>query len=255
MRVAKKFRILATDRMVARLSLFMDTELTGMSDEQIAEFVRTHGTAIPSQGHRFIHSEGVKNTFLSATLEAGDINATIQTQTIGIVGALGHPISWYGYGDGSTRATAETQQTPAAMDMKRFKGQIIEALQTLLYYVADAAILSRYVSSDPSVTPLTEIDVKDADGNPARRIMRECIAITVSTIPSAPQQAKSLAVTKDAVAVIASDDSGAELSGKRMLTDDKRRALMNWALAADGVGIEVEAFEEAAKAEEDPYAV
>lgn len=240
LRIAKKYRILATDRMLARLSLFMDTTVEGATEEDVVRMAKANGTAVPAHGYRFYHNEKVTNTFLSAQQEAYEVGAYIKQQTTGIVGAIGLPLSWFGYGDGSTKATSETQQAPASMDMARFKASFYAALERLMYYVADCAILSRYITSKPGEGPLDEIPVTDGDGNALRQIMRECITITVSPIAINLEQRKTLEATTGAMAVIAQDETAAALSGLRHFSPDDRTRLLNWALSADGAEIELE---------------
>ena len=148
------------------------------------------------------------------------------------------PISWFGYGDGSTKATSETQQDPATIDYKAMREGFMQAIEDLLYFVIDQAILSGAVAS--SAIDRT-VEVTDEDGQTLRRRIRECVTISASVIPVAPEQRAQtpLVATKTALEIISTDDARTAGGSDALFTPEQMQQLLNYALAYDGTGIEM----------------
>ncbi|HOJ03297.1 MAG TPA: hypothetical protein PK916_04765 [Bacteroidota bacterium] len=233
----KKFRILSTDRTVARMSLFMDTTLTDASPDEVKAYAEEHGNDIPMHGWRFIHNEKVRNEFISANTEVGEITTFIKTMITLIAGALGMPESWFGFGGETTRATAQTQQEPAALDSKSQKTEIMEQLSDLLHFVVDEAIAARYIDT-ASASPM--VNVKLPDGTEKEKPLREAFTVSVTPLPLSKQEdGQPLAATTAALDVISKDDLRASESGrKKLFTADHEISLMNWAAKRDGTDLE-----------------
>lgn len=232
LKAEKKFRILTADRTLARMSVFLDVKLNGMTQEEVEAYARQQGTTLPVNGQKYYHNEQVETEFKAANLEAGDISTLIRSFVTVIAGMLGMPISWFGFGDGSTRATSETQQEPAEKDIKKQKESFIGMIENLLYYVVDQAIIKQYVSGGTGVSVQIGEETK---------LIRDCVTITVIPRPLAKEQgsATPLSATKAAMEILASDQLRGSETGSRIFDPDKEAALVNFALSKDGTGIEV----------------
>lgn len=246
LKAEKKFRVLVGDRVLARLAQFMDTKLTGMDQTAVDEYAKKAGTRIPTNGNRFFHNEQVENQFLSSNLEAGEVVALIQVFLTVILGSFGHPLSWYGFGNDTNRATAESQQGPAELDSKADKLGFIGMVQKALAYAADSLIVAGVIL--PGVSPLQKFTVKDIDGNDVEKLFRDCFTITVSPVPlaTAASTGKPLEATAAAMDVITKDRLAAAEGGAKMLSAEDELALLNYAMAKDGIGIVLVAPEEEA---------
>lgn len=244
----KKFRVLGVDRMIARLSVFLQTVLEGKSDKEVEDYAKKVTHKMPAAGTRIFVNEKIKNDFVAAKLEAYEISNTINTMISVIAGMLGFPPSWLGIGEGSNRAIAETQQEPAERNTKSEKENILGAFERVLYFVVDQAIIAKYVTQDPR----RKVNVKDSDGNVISKSLRECITINVYPVPLAAKKKdeKPLsASTAAAELMVLLNELARNNSGKSILDSAQRAALLNAGFKEDGVGIEIfgDAFVDAAE--------
>jgi hypothetical protein len=251
LKAEKKFRVLSSDRIIQRMAVFVSTTLKGSTLKQVAEYAAQQPKTIPS-GTVWYQNDMVTRDFQSANMEAGDISVMDKLLITVILGSFGFPLSWFAFGDSSTKATSETQQGPAAEDSKRMKRGIFSVFEKLMYFVLDRAILAHTITP----TPDAKITVKDVDGNGVQKRLRDCITITVAPVPLAKEkpEGKPLDATSAAMDVIGKDDARALDQGQKLLTPENEVALMNYALARDGVGLEVTVPEETpekVKTEED----
>lgn len=242
LKAEKRFRIQGSDRMIQRLATFLSVTLKGASLKQVQEYAKAQPKSIPS-GSVWYQNDQMMREFLSANLEAGDIAKMIEIFFTIIAGMMGMPVSWFGFGSSTNRATADSQQEPAAQDSRKTKRGLFGLFEKLMYYALDQALLHGVITQTPDM----KIPVTDVDGNPVEKALRECITITVSPVPLAEKQpdGKPLEATTAALAVITSDDARSDTNGAKLLSPENEVALMNYALARDGVGIEVVKQEEA----------
>lgn len=239
----KKFRVLSTDRVIARMSVFLQTTLEGKTDDEVRAYAADTKNNMPASGTRVFTNDKIKNEFVSAKMEAYEIANMVNSMISVIAGMFGFPPSWLGIGDGSNRSIAETQQEPAERNTKNAKTGILGLIERILYFVADRAIVARYVTTDP----LKRVNVKGENGEIVNKPLRETMTITVIPVPIAKQKRDAqpfAAVAKalEALTLLVELERG---EGRAVLTPEQRAAFLTAAFAADGVGIEVfgDAFE------------
>lgn len=236
LRALKRFQVMSTDRIIQRLATFVSVTLKGKSLPEVQAYADSQPKSIPS-GTIWYGNDQVERRFESGTLEGYEITAIIKTLITTVAGSFGMPISWFGFGDGTNKATADSQQEPAAQDSRRIKRGMFELFEKLLYFVVDQAIIHRVVSTAPQ----QKIAVTDSDGRSVQKLLRDCVTITVSPIPMTKQMpdGAALEATAAAIEIISKDDMRGSETGQKLLSPENAIALMNHALARDGVGIEV----------------
>jgi hypothetical protein len=237
LRNEKRFRMLSADRSITRMSSFVDISVDG--DAEDVEAIRAeYEDRPPENGRAFVHNNQVAVEYKSASLESYELANMYRNNITIIAGFLGMPISWFGYGDGSTKATSETQQDPATIDYKAMREGFLATVEELLYFVVDQAILSGAVAS--SALDRT-VEVDDGDGQTLRRWIRDCVTITVATKPLSEEKPKTtpLAATTAVMEIIAKDDLRAQATGVKLFPPEKEIELVNFALGSDGTGVEV----------------
>jgi hypothetical protein len=238
----KKFRVLSGDRVLDRLSVSMLTTIAGMNTAELDAYRKKVGTKLPSS-RRVFQNEQIKNEFISANMEAGDVSTLIRTWITVIAGMFGWPISWFGFGDGSTRATAEAQQDPAVTDSNQMKTMFERFVERLLYFVVDQAILANRIDAVNTPNAGLTVTVKDGakDGLVRARSIRDCVTINVSTIPLVESQPTTtpLAATATAADVVGKLLAMKGETGEETVSIDDVLAILNFAFATDGVGIEL----------------
>lgn len=233
LKAEKKFRILSMDRSLARMSVFLDVKLNGMTQEEVEAYAARQGTTLPVNGQKYYHNEQVETEFKSAKLESYELTNVYRTMFTVIAGMLGMPISWFGFGDGSTKATSETQQEPAEKDFRAAKEAFVDMLESLLYYVVDQAIVTQYVSGGAG----TSVQLGDKS-----KLIRDCVTISVIPRPLVKDQTSGtpLQATTAAMEILSKDQLRALTEGGRKLIDaENEAALVNYALAKDGTGIKI----------------
>lgn len=237
LRNEKRFRMLSADRSITRMGSFVDITVDG--DAEDVEAIRAeYEDRPPENGRAFVHNKQVEAKYESASIESNELANMYRNNITIIAGFLGMPISWFGYGDGSTKATSETQQGPAEIDYKSMRERFLSAVKDLLYFVVDQAIISGAVAS--SSLDRT-VEVTDEDGQTLRRRIRDCVTITVSTRPLAEEKPKTtpLAATTAVMDIISKDDLRAQATGVKLFPPEKEIELVNFALGSDGTGVEV----------------
>lgn len=235
MKAEKKFRILSSDRSIARMSSYLDVLLKGMTQDEVDAYAQSQGNSLPLNGRKYYHNDQVEAEFKSANLESYELANMYRTAITIIAGMLGMPISWFGFGDGSTKATSETQQEPAEKDMKHQKESFVSLLEDLLYFVADQAILCGYVTGS------RELKTVQLSGDTRAKRIRDCFTITVTPKPLAKEKPTGdpLAATSAAIDILAKDDLRASEGKAKLFPPEKEEALLNFALGKDGTGIEL----------------
>lgn len=234
----KKFRVMASDRALARMTTFLQTQIDGMSTDELDAYAKTHKATIPQNGQRIYTNEKMKNEFISANVEASDVSSWIESAITVIAAALGWPISWFSYGSSTNRATAETQEDPAYRNLNRQKRQLLKYFEDVLYFVIDSAAKFQYLYTGPEPT----VAVKGREeGVLIRKPLRQCVTVTVSTRPLAKKQkdANPMGATKAMMEILVLIKQLRVDFGAEILTPEQIAQMLSYAFAADEVGIEV----------------
>jgi hypothetical protein len=238
LRSEKQFRLLGTDRALARLSVVMDTMLEGKSDEEVKVIAKALTTKLPTHARRLFHNEGVKNEFISANLEAGELVELMQYLVAVVMMSVGFPPSWAGIGEGANRSIAETQQDPAIRNRKREKDLIIRYFEKTVDFVIDRAIAAYIATELPGDK---KIPVIDESGNRVERPLRECVTVNITPIPieNTDRDAEPLAATSAALIMLDAADAYEKKHGVTVYSHADKLRILNWAHKRDGVDIEV----------------
>lgn len=247
----KAFFRQSLDKVVYLLHTFLDVTLDGAEDEDIKEFENTVGTRPPAPGSIAAHNQDTTYKWNSPDVQATQIDSILKTVVANTIGTLGYPVSWHGYGDGSTRATAATQQYPVFADFKTRQADVVFDLERIVQYVADQHIISGAVGKDRTFE--REIRDKQTDEVIGKipTMLRDGILIKVSP-RSLPVESDEVYGAIKVAADVIYKDILAEAEGANIMTEQDRLDLMNDALRKDKVGIELRAQADSeAKNEED----
>jgi hypothetical protein len=102
----------------ARSRYFFDLELKGQTQEQLDVLQFT----VPANGAVNAHNENAKWEFMSPDLKATDSVAAVEMTMDYCTGTMGLPKTWFGKGDSTNRATAESLTVPTMKMLKRMQG-------------------------------------------------------------------------------------------------------------------------------------
>lgn len=239
LRNEKKFRLLATDRLLARLSTFLSVKINGMNPTQVAKFAAGKSRELPESGRKVYHSDQVEYEYISGKLEAADVTKYMETFLTIIAGMKGMPISHFGFGAGTNKSTADSQQGPAQLDFKALKNRFLGAVQRLIEFHLDQMILKGHVD------PVGRTMVRLEDGTVKK--FRDCFDVTVQNIPVSTDQKGSVPfeATAKIIEVLGKHLLYAKETGRPIFSDEHQVALLNYALAYDGTGITIQELAEA----------
>jgi hypothetical protein len=140
-----------------------DVELTGMTEEQIAEWLKKNGKP-PAPGAIRAHNERAKWTLPSYQVGAGDSGETTRGVRVHVLGSRGVPEHWYGSGADANLATATAQGEPIIKMLGR-RARYVKAMeQAKAEYVIDrkiaAGVLPESVNRKFEVV-MPELSVRD----------------------------------------------------------------------------------------------
>ncbi len=114
-----------------------DVTLTGMSDEEVVDWIETHGKKKPKPNSIRAHNEKVEWKAVSPALGSADMSEHIRTIKSYIMGGCGLPNHWFGSGDDANLATATAMGEPTRKNLKRkqkqFKFLLTDMIRHLLY--------------------------------------------------------------------------------------------------------------------------
>lgn len=116
-----------------------DVKLTGADDAKVKERAQELRCKPPAKGSVNVHNDAEEWQFNYPDLKQ---NATIETQNAlltNILGGLGWPRHFYGYGDETNRATAQAQHDPTWRSMEHDQDVVKSMLLRMLYFVRDQA--------------------------------------------------------------------------------------------------------------------
>lgn len=116
-----------------------DVEITGADDEKVKERAQELRRKPPAKGSVNVHNDAEKWQFNYPDLKQ---NATIETQNAlltNILGGLGWPRHFYGYGDETNRATAQAQHDPTWRSMEHDQNTVRSMFLQMLCFVRDQA--------------------------------------------------------------------------------------------------------------------
>jgi len=108
-------------------SYIFDIELQGMTEQQIAEWLKKNGKP-PGPGAVRAHNERVKWTLPSYQVGAGDSGETARGVRVHVLGSRGVPEHWYGSGADANLATATAQGEPIIKMLGR-RARYVKAME------------------------------------------------------------------------------------------------------------------------------
>jgi hypothetical protein len=118
-----------------------DVTLTGANKDAILERAKQLRALPPKKGSVNVHNEAEVWQFNFPDLKQVASIETAKELITFILGGLGLPRHWYGYGDETNRATAQAQGDPTWRSLKHDQGIIQDMIERMLAFVRDQAQL------------------------------------------------------------------------------------------------------------------
>ena len=197
-----------------------DVQLSGADEDQVEERAKVIRARPPKKGSVNVHNDAEAWTFNYPELKQAASIETANALLTFILGGMGLPRHWYGYGDETNRATAAAQGDPTWRSLEHDQDIVKELLLSICTFVRDQAQMAG------KWTP-------PADGSGE-------IDLTVPEMTSRDLATTASAASSLAMALVQAVDSG-------WIANDT--AAEAWARIMAELGTEVDAAAEAAKIE------
>lgn len=155
---------LATREQIASY-FFVDVTVEG-DDNDIAKTVKRIGRKPPKPHGANVHNKAETWQIMQPDLkQEGSISTLVALLTF-IMGGMGFPVSWYGYGADTNRATLEAQGDPTYRQLEDDQGVIRSMFLRMLTFARDQAILAgnwtpKEKTDEVILLPMPEMTAKD----------------------------------------------------------------------------------------------
>jgi hypothetical protein len=141
-----------------------DVTLTNAGDELIRKRSRELRMNPPSKGSVNVHNDAETWQMWSPDLNQGGSIETFRAILGLILGGMGFPVHWFGYGDDANRATAVAQATPTTKSLEHDQGIIQDMLLHMCQFAADQAEIAGSYTPDEDMEitlDMPEVTTKD----------------------------------------------------------------------------------------------
>lgn len=129
-----------------------DVTLTGADDATVRARAKELRANPPSKGSVNVHNDAEEWKMWAPDLKQYASIASFTGQITFIMGGLGYPVSWYGYGDDTNRSTLQEQATPSEKTLEHDQNQFERMMLFIARFVADQAEISGAYSPDTAVS-------------------------------------------------------------------------------------------------------
>lgn len=177
--------LFAAMQQVDSLSRFIwDVELTGMSDNEILEWVKKNGRT-PAANSVRAHNEKVKWQAIAPNLAAADKSEVLRLIKNFTLGGAGFPEHWFADGGNANRATALQQGEPTLKRLTQRQNKVKRIVSQLLNLQIDRGVAAGVLR--PGVNRTVRVNMPDlsvGDINTAATAMQQAMA---AMLPSMQQ--------------------------------------------------------------------
>lgn len=149
--------------------IFADVTITGADASEILEHAARIRNRPPKPGSANVHNESETWDMTAPDLKQTPSIETAKAELTHILGGMGIPNHWYGYGDETNRATAQAQGDPTWKTLQHDQGIAQSWFVEMLLFVRDQAIIAGAYIPEPETDtgvdlPMPEMTVKDVVG-------------------------------------------------------------------------------------------
>lgn len=141
-----------------------DVTMPGATKEQVRERSDELRKTPPEKGSVNVHTDGEIWQMHSPDLRQSGSVDTFRAILGLILGGMGFPVHWYGFGDDANRATAAVQADPTTKSLEHDQGIVRDMFLHMCYFAADQAEIANMYTpeKDMEITlALPEISDKD----------------------------------------------------------------------------------------------
>lgn len=124
----------------ARNTFFWSVKMTGLSEAQIE--ARKSSFQPPQTGAARLHNENVEYNAVAPDLKAQDIERALLSMETFIIGSKGFPLTWFGTGESSNRASAEAMAVPTLKMLQSMQRHVRNIVKELAQFVIDQAVIA-----------------------------------------------------------------------------------------------------------------
>jgi hypothetical protein len=147
-----------------------DVEIDSADDQVIKDRAKELKTNPPEHQSVNVHGSSEKWKVMSPDLKQAGHIQTFRTVLGFILGGMGYPVHWFGFGDDANRATATVQTSPTEKSLKNDQACIERLIINVCQFVIDQwLIASKSKAHDGAITvsmpEISKRSIKDAGAN------------------------------------------------------------------------------------------
>lgn len=140
-------------------------KLISADEATVSKRRREIAASIPKPGGAYVHNDSEEPSLNSPSLNQAGTIETFRAILGLILGGLGYPVHWFGYGDDANRATAVAQSDPTSKSLEHDQGTVKVMLLTLCQFAIDQKSIhtgqSAEVEEYELILDLPEVSNKD----------------------------------------------------------------------------------------------
>lgn len=125
-----------------------DVTMKGAGKPEINERRKELSANPPKRGSVNLHNDAEDWNMWSPDLKQYASIASFIAQMTNILGGIGFPLAWYGYGNDTNRATLGEQATPSEKSLEYDQGIVEDMFNFILRFVRDQAIIAGAYTGD-----------------------------------------------------------------------------------------------------------
>lgn len=133
-----------------------DFTLEGFSQDEVEVYAKKDRKNPPKRGSAHYHNEKVNRELKYPDLKQMGSIETVKAVLTFVLGGLGFPLHWFGFGDDANRATATTMSDPTWKTLEEEQDEVKEMVLDILTFFRDQAIIAGYI---PPVNTEAKISV------------------------------------------------------------------------------------------------
>jgi hypothetical protein len=159
-----------------------DVTLTGAAGpEQVRDRAKELRASPPDKGSVNVHNESEEWQMFAPDLKQGGSIETFRAVLGLILGGMGFPVHWYGFGDDANRATATAQSDPTSKSLEHDQGIVRDMFVHMCQFAADQAEIAGAYAPDEDDNDIT-LQLPEVTTRDLTRITASMQALTISLV-------------------------------------------------------------------------
>ena len=158
-----------------------DVTVEGADEAKVRERAKYYQMNPPEKGSVMVHNETETVQIFAPDLKQAGSIETFRAVLGLILGGMGFPVHWFGYGDDANKATATAQGDPTSKSLEHDQGIVRDMLVYMCQFAADQAEIAGAFSPDEDGYEIT-LSLPEVTTRDLTRITASMQALTISLV-------------------------------------------------------------------------